>query len=91
MTAPEVTAAVERAAKAWSAIPGYPTPHRAKAALAAALKVEEIARSVADDLDGQNITTLMMRRPGESHRDQAERVGQWAAQAVLDSVLGTAS
>jgi len=90
-TTPEMTAAVDRAAKAWSAIPGYPTPHRAKAALAAALDVEEMARSVADDLYGQDVHTLVMRRPGESHRDQADRIGQWVAETVLASVLGTAS
>lgn len=59
--------------------------------LAAALDVEEMARAVADDLYGQDVHTLVMRRPGESYRGQAERIGQWAAETVHAAILGTDS
>lgn len=54
------------------------------------LDLEAMARAVADNLYGQDVHTLVMRRPGESHRDQAERLGTWAAEIVLASVLGGA-
>ncbi|WP_419704966.1 hypothetical protein [Promicromonospora sp. NFX87] len=57
----------------------------ARAALGS-LDVGAMARSVADDLDGQDVHTLVMRRPGESRRDQAERIGAWAA-GVIDAAI----
>lgn len=48
--------------------------------------LEETARSVADDLAGRDVHTLMTRRPGESRRDQAERI----AAAILGDDRGEA-
>lgn len=88
-TEPDVTAAVQRAADVLFAaeVAGLILDD-IRAGLAAALDVEAVGRAIADDLYVQNVTTLMMRRPGESHRDQAERIGQWAAEIVLASVVG---
>lgn len=98
----EVTTAVERAGRAiWEHDNGHttwpprdpleigPSEDAARAALAAALDVGSISRAIADNLYGQDVRTLVMRRPGESYRAQAERIGQWAAESVLASVLGT--
>jgi pyruvate/2-oxoglutarate dehydrogenase complex dihydrolipoamide acyltransferase (E2) component len=52
-----------------------------------ALDVEEMARSVSDDLYGQNAYGLLSRRPGESHRDRTDRIGQWAAETVRAAIL----
>lgn len=52
-----------------------------------ALDVEEMARSVSDDLYGQNAYGLLARRPGESHRDRTDRIGQWAAETVRAAIL----
>lgn len=93
---PEITLAVELAQEAYDKrtrhfdLRAYPelVTEGIQDALAAALEARRIGRAVADDLYCQNITTLMMRRPGESPRDQADRIGQWAAEIVFASVLG---
>lgn len=93
----KITPAVRRTAEAvWEqrgagpssrdAIPAF--YDEAAGYVTAALDGEEIARSVADNLYGQDVHTLVMRRPGESHRDQAERIGQWAAEIVLAAIVG---
>lgn len=53
-----------------------------------ALDVEVMARAVADNLYGQDVHTLVMRRPGESRRDRADRLGAWAAEIVLAAIAG---
>lgn len=93
---PEVTPAVRRAAEAYDKrtrhfdLRAYPelVTEGIRDAVAAALDVEVMALSVADNLYGQNAHTLMARRPGESHRDQADRIGQWAAETVRAAILG---
>lgn len=88
-TEPEVTAAVRRAADVLFAaeVAGLILDD-VRAGLAAAFDVEAMARFIADDLYVQNVATLMMRRPGESHRDQAERIGQWAAEIIGAAIVG---
>lgn len=89
----ETTPAIERAVEALRDRSDAYDPDElvATAVVRAALDLEAIARSIADDLYGQDVHTLVMRRPGESYRDQAERIGQWAAEIVLASVLGGAA
>lgn len=55
--------------------------------LGAAFDAAAMGRAVADALYGQNVTTLVMRRPGESRRDQAERIGGWAAGVMNETTL----
>lgn len=86
--------AIRRGIAAVGRLPGATYLNSARAtvhALCATLAVDEIARSVADELAGRDVHTLVMRRPGESHREQADRIGQWAAEIIVASVLGTAS
>lgn len=93
----EVTPAVRRAAE-WLLVTEHgehadlyqPDHGQARAVVAAALDGEEVARAVADNLYGQDVHTLVMRRPGETHRDQAERIGRWAAETVRAAVVGAA-
>lgn len=89
----ETTPAIERAGEAIFGHDdsGEDLVEDVRRGLTAALDIEVMARSVADDLYGQDVRTLVMRRPGETYRDQAERIGQWAAEIVRTALLGADS
>lgn len=56
--------------------------------LDAALDVEIMTLAIADDLYAQDASALLDRRPGEAYFEQAQRIGQWAAEVIRASILG---
>ncbi len=85
----EITPAIDSAADVvrqhWGP---FQAPEMAAEVVSAAVDVERIGRHIADDLYTRDSRQILDKRPDETYRDHADRVGRWAAETARASILG---